>query len=217
MAAENEHSRIIAAAARAALEPHGFWRKGRSRIWLADRGYWLAVVEFQPSGFSKGSYLNLAAHWFWSAMPDVLSFDYIPEGGKPWVAFETPAQFEQAATELSNQALNKLGLLDSLFPNPHAIAAALTRRAAAAGGGVTVWNAFNAAVAAGLVGDLSTANELMNVTHAKLATWRPDLQLLIESYQAAMSNLAEFRVFVGQRIEDQRARYGCAGLADAGS
>ena len=38
----------------------GFWRKGRSRMWLADRDFWLGVVEFQPSGFRKGTYLNVA-------------------------------------------------------------------------------------------------------------------------------------------------------------
>jgi hypothetical protein len=63
--AEPEHSsQIIAAAARRALAPVGFWRKGRSRVWLSDHGFWLTVVEFQPSGFGKGSYLNVAAHGF---------------------------------------------------------------------------------------------------------------------------------------------------------
>jgi hypothetical protein len=53
------HDRIIADAAKAALGPLGFKRKGRSRTWLADHGWWLTVVEFQPSAWSKGSYLNV--------------------------------------------------------------------------------------------------------------------------------------------------------------
>ncbi len=65
MAQTNEHGRIIAAVAKSALAPLGFRRKGASRVWLADHGFWLDVVEFQPSGFSKGSYCNVAVHWLW--------------------------------------------------------------------------------------------------------------------------------------------------------
>lgn len=57
------HDKIIAEAAKAALRSLGFQRKGRSRTWLADHGWWLTIVEFQPSAWSKGSYLNVAAHW----------------------------------------------------------------------------------------------------------------------------------------------------------
>jgi hypothetical protein len=34
------------------------------------------VVEFPPSGWAKGSYLNVAAHWLWIEQ-DYLSFDYL--------------------------------------------------------------------------------------------------------------------------------------------
>ncbi len=61
----NEHTRIIATAAKAVLQAHGFTRKGRSRVWFADRGFWLSVIEFQPSAWSRGSYLNVAVHWLW--------------------------------------------------------------------------------------------------------------------------------------------------------
>jgi len=53
------HSKIIADAAKRNLAPIGLTRKGRSRVWLDDRGWYVTVVEFQPSGFSKGSYLNV--------------------------------------------------------------------------------------------------------------------------------------------------------------
>ena len=34
---QNEHGKLIASAAKAALEPLGCVRKGRSRVWYADR------------------------------------------------------------------------------------------------------------------------------------------------------------------------------------
>ncbi|TGQ53638.1 DUF4304 domain-containing protein [Mesorhizobium sp. M1C.F.Ca.ET.193.01.1.1] len=61
--ADSEHGRIIASQAKIALQPAGFRRNGRSRVWIADRGFWLSVVEFQPSSWSKGTYLNVAVHW----------------------------------------------------------------------------------------------------------------------------------------------------------
>ena len=67
MAKQNEHGRLIAAAAKAALAPLGCRRVGQSRTWISDQRYWLIVIEFQPSGWSKGSYLNVGAMWPWYA------------------------------------------------------------------------------------------------------------------------------------------------------
>src|SRR5687767_12866016 len=98
--AEPEHSKIIAQAAKEVLAPLGFRRSGRSRLWLADHGYWLGVVEFQPSGFSKGSYLNVAAHWLWRPPPHVMTFDYFhPDQTRPYIDFVDAAQFTPLAVE----------------------------------------------------------------------------------------------------------------------
>ena len=48
MAVELPHSKLITSAARDVLRPLGLRRRGRSRVWLDDRGWWLGVVEFQP-------------------------------------------------------------------------------------------------------------------------------------------------------------------------
>lgn len=50
---------VLEDAARAILRPLDFLQKGRSMTWLADELWWMIVVEFQPSGFSKGFYLNV--------------------------------------------------------------------------------------------------------------------------------------------------------------
>jgi len=62
-----DHNRDIAKAARAALGSIGCVRRGRSRTWLDDRGWWVGVIEFQPSSWSKGSYLNVGASFLWAA------------------------------------------------------------------------------------------------------------------------------------------------------
>lgn len=65
MAKQNEHGRIIAAAAKATLLPIGCRRIGQSRCWISDQRYWIIFIEFQPSAWAKGSYLNVTPHWLW--------------------------------------------------------------------------------------------------------------------------------------------------------
>jgi hypothetical protein len=60
---KSEHSKVIDAAARKHLKPLGLQRKGTSRVWLDDHGWWMTQVEFQPSAWSKGSYLNVGVCW----------------------------------------------------------------------------------------------------------------------------------------------------------
>ena len=61
VAAQPIHTKIITQAAREILRPKGLVQIGRSRLWTDDHGWWLINVEFQPSGVSKGSYLNVGA------------------------------------------------------------------------------------------------------------------------------------------------------------
>ncbi|MBO0772648.1 MAG: hypothetical protein J2P35_14415 [Actinobacteria bacterium] len=46
-----EVGEIIAEVAGQVLAPLGVRRRGRSRTWLDDHGWWLGIVEFQPSSW----------------------------------------------------------------------------------------------------------------------------------------------------------------------
>lgn len=73
------HEKIINDVAKSILTPEGFFRKGTSRVWLEDNGYYMTQIEFQPSGFSKGSYLNVGVSFLWEAtevLNGTLAFDY---------------------------------------------------------------------------------------------------------------------------------------------
>jgi hypothetical protein len=58
-----DHNKLIAEVAKQTLLPAGLKRKGKSRLYYDDNGWWCTIVEFQPSGFSKGSYLNVGVCW----------------------------------------------------------------------------------------------------------------------------------------------------------
>lgn len=152
------HDKIIADAGKAALGPLGFTRKGRSRTWLADHEWWVVVVEFQPSGWSKGSYLNVAAHWLWSGMGS-LSFDF---GGRiaEHVEFLTEAQFTPAAAELARSAAIEAQRLADTFQSLSQAAQVLLEQARTDSGQPHLhpgWSDYNAGVAAALVGRLGDA------------------------------------------------------------
>ena len=155
------HDKIIADAAKSALGPLNFRRKGRSRTWLADHGWWLAVVEFQPSAWSKGSYLNVAAHWLWSELGFV-SFDF---GGRvqEHVEYQSDAQFAPAASRLAEQAANEAQRLTQMFTSPEATAdILLTEERIGREHGAGGWMAYNAGVIAALVGRTDAATEMFD-------------------------------------------------------
>lgn len=58
-----DHNKIIQAVAKKALSPLGLRRDGKSRVWYDDHGWWAIVVEFQPSSWGRGSYLNVGLSW----------------------------------------------------------------------------------------------------------------------------------------------------------
>ena len=74
-----QHNNIINDVAKKILAPEGLFRKGSSRCWIDDNDWFFIVVEFQPSAFEKGSYLNVGIDFLWektAALNDGLSFDY---------------------------------------------------------------------------------------------------------------------------------------------
>jgi hypothetical protein len=204
MSVEGEHGRIIATAAKAALAPLGFRRKGRSRLWLADRGFWLSVVEFQPSGFSKGSYLNVATHWLWG-LHDFVSFDHIVDDRRTFIQFTDAAAFTPLATQLAQEAAEASEALRIQFSTLKAAALILTEQERSweregRGGGS---HAFDAAMAEGLAGDVAVARAFFQSALRGFAE-EPDYITSIEELEAAVGDRNTFRAMVESRINDRR-------------
>lgn len=189
--------KIIAAAAKRTLQPLGFLRKGRSRTWLADRGWWLIVVEFQPSGWSKGSYLNVGTHWLWSRSGH-LSFDFGYRVG-PFEAYESDEQFTSAAESLVERAAQRARELKQAFPNVGPAAAKLESELA----GLDAerrgsWPSLHAGIAAGLAGRIDDASRLLGaVTDDRV---KPQAEALTEH----TGDAAEFRRAIASAIVSQR-------------
>jgi hypothetical protein len=195
------HDRIIANAAKEALGPLGFKRKGRSRTWFADSGWWLVVVEFQPSSWSKGSYLNVAAHWLWSETGS-LSFDF---GGRiaEHVEYVTEDQFTLAIEQLSQRAALEsrrlADLFDSLTNAAEVLLEAGKQRNLHPG-----WSDYNAGVAAALIGQHDEARRMFKTILDSPAPPGSLLHLAAERMELLLSDQTSFRGQVLSLIKQQR-------------
>lgn len=195
------HDRIIADAAQIVLGPLGFRRKGRSRTWLADNGWWLAVVEFQPSAWSKGSYLNVAAHWLWSEIGS-LSFDF---GGRiaEHVEYVTDDEFTLAVARLAQCAAIESRRLADLFDSLTNAAEALLE----AGKQPHLhpgWSHYNAGVVAALIGRRDEARRMFTVILDSPAPPGSLLHPAAERMEQLLSDQTGFREQVLSLIKQQR-------------
>jgi hypothetical protein len=148
----SQATKVITASARSVLRPFGCIQKGRSRIWLDDRSWWVGVVEFQPSGWSMGSYLNVSASWLWGRNGD-LSFD-VPSLRREFHPFLEEDQFSISATLLAEDAKAELIALRERFCSPLDVSKFLSRREHP-----SIWDYYHLGVSAGLAGEMDLARQ----------------------------------------------------------
>ena len=181
------HDKIIANAAKAALRPLGFQRKGQSRLWFFDHSWWLTVVEFQPSSWSKGSYLNVGAHWLWMDVAPI-SFDF---GGRleGFEEYLSDEQFAVAVARLADRAADEARRLAAMFsslPDTAEILLEQGRTEARQAPAHPSWMLYNAGVAAGLVGRNDEAAEMFG----RVLNGSGDRTSVLHLKAERMSNLA---------------------------
>lgn len=87
------------------------------------------MVEFQPSSWSRGSYLNVGVDWLWNPK-DYLSFDYGNrvmdlDGAGQYVEYESDEQFRPLALKLAEVAADEVRGYRERFPDVVSAAAVL--------------------------------------------------------------------------------------------
>jgi hypothetical protein len=192
------HSEILAAVGRSHLASLGMQRRGRSRLWLKDNSWWLSLVEFQPSGWGKGSYLNVAAMWLWHPK-DHFAFDECARVGG-FIQFADAGSFATAASELGELAASETTKNLRRFSSVAQVASHLTTAATG-----NPWHHYHAMMAALALNDLVAASAqqaaLERIDHP--ASWCVELKTKAQSIvQAASHSIPQDVVY----LEVQRAR-----------
>ncbi|MFX1398250.1 MAG: hypothetical protein ACFFAS_14550 [Promethearchaeota archaeon] len=103
---QQPHQKIILDLSRTHLRPIGLVQLGRSRTWLDDHGWWTTVVEFQPSSFRKGTYLNAGVNFHWYPQ-HFLSYD-LSYRAPGFVEYDNDNQFEKGVRKYVDIALEKI-------------------------------------------------------------------------------------------------------------
>jgi hypothetical protein len=191
------HSKMLDIAAKRHLAPHGFIQQGRSRTWLNDQRWYAIVVEFQPSSFSKGSHLNVGAHFLWSSS-DHLSFD-LGYRVERFMQFKSEEQFAPHADRLATTAVTEAHRLRALLPDVHG---ATTSIPADSEG----WSCYHRAIALGLIGNAQEASAGFGrlTNPSTQIPWQVELATRCIDFQRLLTNPNEFQASIAGLIAQHR-------------
>jgi hypothetical protein len=201
----SDHNRILAVSAREGLGPLGLRRKGRSRTWIDDHGWWLILIEFQSSSWSKGSYLNVGFQHLWRvtdhvafARPERLSIE-----GKQFLSFDVanPEAFQAGASRLvekARQAVEHRRL-------SHADGSEAVERIAWAEPENT-FELYDAGTALGLLGERQAASDRFGQILAIDAhsSWLEELQIQTQVLAAMLDDKETLAAEVRRRVDQAR-------------
>ena len=169
-------------------------------MWLDDRGWWLIVVEFQASSWSKGTYLNVGAMWLWQRTGDIsFDFGHRVEGHRE---FRDEASFVADAAELAQSAASEVLRYRAMFPGIAAVADVLQRRATG-----SEWDRYHAAIAAALASRARRADtDLAALTKGRGdAPWQQELRTLAQELRTTLTQPDIFRARVTTVVRETRA------------
>jgi hypothetical protein len=170
----NPHTQIINGLAKEHLKPLGISQKGRSRTWYDDHGWWVILIEFQPSSWAKGSYLNVGAMWLWMVKDD-FSFDY---GNRVsgLIKYQNDQQFAKEALSLVELAREKVEFYRDNFSSIDKVARRLLRTSKS-----SIWPLFHAGIASGLSGRKRSASRCLK----RILKFKDDRGWVLEAKKSA--------------------------------
>lgn len=185
----DDHNRVIDVEARRVLKPFGLVRKGKSRVWLDDHGWWLIQVEFQPSAWSRGSYLNVGVTWMLYES-SVGAFHVGSRVDVPFISAVGNENFAEEARNLALRAKEEVTALRSKFEHlPAAVGhygEVLERR--------SIWDDYFHGVFLGLSGDSTNAKLAFNAVpkHRVQYQWEKALSYRASEISELVPNRAAF-------------------------
>ena len=202
MAKQNEHGRIIATAAKATLLPIGCRRIGQSRCWISDQRYWIILIEFQPSAWAKGSYLNVTPHWLWLRYG---ANDYHPRPAD-FIPFENAKQFTPLIENMAAVAARTVLDMRARFRTPEKVYRFFAERISQ-----NPFPLYRAAATAGFVRDVALARQLFKRMETlgteNYGSWINDLKFECATLAAMLDDSVRYRSAILDAVTERRHRF----------
>ena len=216
MSKQHPHSKLIAATAREVLGPMGIKQKGRSRSWYDDRGWWAGLIEFQPSDWTRGSYLNVGVQWLWDVHWHSLSAFMYPDsyhvrvpipGEGQLIKYESDEQFVPLVEKMVGAAAKRAAHFRKLFASLEGAAKVLADCE-------EIERKVDAGIALGLVGERKAArrrfDQFLDYDESDEAQeyrgdWEDARADRVRRLRARVNNTKRFRALIAEDIRSVRA------------
>ncbi|MBN2258141.1 MAG: hypothetical protein JW704_10005 [Anaerolineaceae bacterium] len=197
------HSKLINAAAREILNPIGLQQKGQSRLWLDDHGWWLILVEFQPSSREPGAFLNVGLNWLWSER-NYFAYDEGHRVGR-FTEFQTEEQFVIEIKRVVRRAAKEIQNNRRTYSSIEAAARLLGRK-----WNKDSWGRYHAAVAAGLCGKHNQATRFFNelIQEPSHTEWHKLLKQRAVQLMGSLDDMDELRHRINGLVIQTRNQLG---------
>lgn len=184
-----EHSKLINKVAKNIFTPKGLSRKGQSRMWLDDQGWFTTVIEFQPFTNRMGTCLNIGVnfHWYYN---DYWSFD-IGYRESDFLDFFNEQQFVPNLEKLTKLALAKTLNYRELLKNLESAKATILHHNFSS---EDLWGSYHKGIICGLHGDMKSLNQyfdkLLKTNHD--VPWANELKERVVKLKDLVDNYDDF-------------------------
>jgi uncharacterized protein YwgA len=151
-----DHNKLLTKIAKARFKQTDIKQKGQSRTFLQDNFWFTTLIEFQPSSYDKGTYLNIGADFnFFPRAHFAFSYGYRE---KQFKTFKDENQFEEVINKLCDSVLMKASEIKNQLTD-YTNAATILRHAFNQNDN---WNNLDLAIINALSGDKATAKVLLD-------------------------------------------------------
>ncbi|MBV4360291.1 hypothetical protein [Pinibacter aurantiacus] len=156
-----DHNKILKKIAKERLTPFGIIQQGKSRTFLYDNGWWIIIIEFQSSSWSKGSYLNIGLDFnFFPREHFAFTYGYRE---KSFEEVKDEKHFADVINEYCDFAIKKVAELRTKFADVWTASNTFKKQV-----DKDPWDNFELGILYGLTENLSKAkNHLQKVSNEK--------------------------------------------------
>ncbi|MGH7087575.1 MAG: hypothetical protein ACREFQ_01600, partial [Stellaceae bacterium] len=181
--------RALLAEMRAALTPLGAKQRGHSGVFIADHGFWLALVEVK----TERQLLTVGAHWLWFVQSRH--------------CFDCGERLPFNAGNAARMAADAVASVSALRSRLRSLAAIARELAAPVDG---FWPLYHAGVAAALAGDKAAARQHFARIAAKPADrdWQIAVRAAARSLDEAIGHAGPFQAQVEAIVVQTRTLQG---------